>query len=410
MNRKRLLERFLRYVKIDTTAVEDAGRYPSSQGQIQLGALIVEELHQMGINDAEQDDHGIVMATIPSSVDHEVPVIAFNAHFDTSPETTGANVNPQVLDAYQGGDISLSGEPTKIIRVSENPELNDLHGKTIITTDGTTLLGGDDKAGIAIMMELANTLLEDDSTAHGPIRLLFTCDEEIGRGVDYVDIKKLGAVAAYTFDGGGANDIDVETFSADLAVVTVKGINIHPSIAKNRMVNSIRAAGEFVSRLPRDQAPETTSDREGFLHPYVVEGSVAETQIRIILRHFDTPELENYANLLRKIGGEIESDFPGTQVEVETKKQYRNLGDGLATDPRVVAHAVTAHERLGRVPKKSIIRGGTDGSLLTEKGLPTPNLSSGQHNPHSPLEWACLDEMLAAAEVGREIVALWAEA
>ena len=409
MNHERLLERFLRYVRVDTTAKEGAKTYPSSPGQLELGQMLVDELHAMGIADAEQDDYGIVMATVPPTADHDVPTIAFNAHLDTSPETSGKDVQPQVIRRYQGGGIVLPGDASKVITVEENPQLEQLVGATLITTDGTTLLGGDDKAGIAIIMELAQSLLEDRTLVHGPIRLMFTCDEEIGRGVDYVDLDRLGAHVCYTFDGGGANDIDVETFSADAADVTIRGVNIHPSIAKGRMVNAMRAAGAFLDQLPRELAPETTDGRQGFIHPYGCTGGVAQVDLRIILRDFETAALSRHADHLRAIAEEVESLYPGCSVTVRTRAQYRNLGDGLKKEPRAVEYAKAAHAALGRSPRLSIIRGGTDGSLLTEKGLPTPNLSSGQHNPHSPLEWACLDEMVAAAEVGVEICKQWAQ-
>ncbi|MGI9517484.1 MAG: tripeptide aminopeptidase PepT, partial [Pirellulaceae bacterium] len=288
-------------------------------------------------------------------------------------------------------------------------ELSDLGGKTLITTDGTTWLGGDDKAGMAIMMELANTLLENPDIQHGPIRLLFTCDEEIGQGALHVDVHKVDATVAYTFDGGGQDMVDIETFSADLATVTFKGVNIHPAIAKDKMINAIRAAGEFVDRMPHDLAPERTDQRDGFLHPYTIQGGVASVTLKIILRSFDTPQLAEYAEQLKHIARVVEEDVPGSQVNVQITRQYRNLGDGLKKEPRAAAYAQEAHRRLGRTPIPGIIRGGTDGSQFTEKGLPTPNLSSGQHNIHSPLEFACLDEMVAAGEVGIELVKIWAE-
>jgi tripeptide aminopeptidase len=410
VNRDRLLARFLRYVQVDTTAVEGAGCYPSSPGQLTLGAMLVEELRAMGIEDVSHSEHGIVVATVPSRGAEAAPVVAFNSHVDTSPETTGANVKPQVIHNYPGGDIVLPGDTSKVIRVAENPELHELHGRTLITTDGTTLLGGDDKAGIAVIMELANCLIEDERVSHGPVRLLFTCDEEIGHGIDHVDIEQLGAAVCYTLDGGGAGDVDYETFSADLASVTVRGVNIHPSIAKGKMVNAIRAASAFVDKLPRDVlSPETTADRQGFLHPYQIAGGVAEVTIRILLRDFEKEELETYAQMLRAAAACVEAEIPGTKLSVEIRRQYRNMRDGLVHEPRAVQYAQLAHERLGRDAKLTIIRGGTDGSQLTERGLPTPNLSTGQHNPHSPLEWACLDEMVQAAEVLVELVQVWAE-
>ena len=407
MNRERLLERFLRYVQVATTANDSASTYPSSPGQLEFGKLLVDEARAMGYSAAHQDEHGLVWIPIDSNLVREAPRIAFNAHLDTSPETSGTGVKPHVIRDYAGGDVVISSTREQYLRVDENPELNAVIGKTIITTDGTTLLGGDDKAGIAILMEVAQTLAEKPLIPRGPITILFTCDEEIGHGVDHVDFEKLAATACYTLDGGAADMIDVETFSADLATVTVKGINIHPSIAKDRMINAIRIAGEFLSQLPPELSPERTEGRAGFVHPYVLEGGVAEATIKVLIRDFDTARLQDHADLLREIGSRLESMHPGCRIEVAIKRQYRNLGDGLRLEPRAVAYAREAHRRLGRTPRQTIIRGGTDGSLFTEKGLPTPNLSSGQHNPHSPLEWACLDEMLAAGEVCLELIQVW---
>jgi tripeptide aminopeptidase len=406
----RLLDRFLRYVRIDTTADEHAATYPSSPGQLELGKLLLQELRDMGLADARQDEHGLVLATLPATVQHAAPTIALCSHLDTSPETTGKNVRPQVIENYRGGDITLPGDTSRVIRVAENPELKDLVGKTLVTTDGTTLLGADDKAGLAVIMEAAERLLERLDVAHGPIKLCLTCDEEIGHGVDHVDLAALGATACYTLDGPGRDVIDVETFSADLAVVTARGVNIHPSIGKDRMVNSIRAAAAFVERLPkRELAPEVTAGRQGFIHPYVVEGGVAEVKLRIILRDFETPALARYADLLRAAAASAEAAVPGSRIEVAITPQYRNMREGLAKEPRAVALAVEAHRRLGRAAKCEIIRGGTDGSRLTELGLPTPNLSTGEHNPHSPLEWTCLEEMEAAVDVLVELARVWGE-
>ena len=410
MNRERLLERFIRYVKVDTTADPQSDSYPSSPGQLDLGKLIVSELIRIGLTDVHQDEHGLVWATVPATTSKQVPTIAFNSHLDTSPETTGKNVNPQVIEDYAGCDIKLTGDPSQVITVAENPELNELHGATLITTDGTTLLGGDDKGGIAVIVEAANHLIDHPEMEHGPIRVLFTCDEEIGHGVDHVDLSKLDATACYTLDGAGANDIDVETFSANLATVTVSGKNIHPSIAKDRMVNATRAAGDFLARLPRDgMSPVTTVGRDGFIHPYYVEGGVAQVTMQLILRDFITAKLDGQADLLRSIATEVEHDHPGVGISIHITKQYRNMGGGLSKEPRAVEFAVEAHSRLNRESNLTIVRGGTDGSQLTELGLPTPNLSTGQHNPHSPLEWACLDEMVQAVEVLVELAKVWCE-
>jgi tripeptide aminopeptidase len=318
-------------------------------------------------------------------------------------------VRPQVIRNYGGGDIGLPADPRQVIRAAENPELASVVGQTLITTDGTTLLGADDKAGIAVIMELAAHLAEEPRLAHGPIRILFTCDEEIGHGVDHVDIQALQAVAGYTLDGPGVNQIDVETFSADLATVTVRGVNLHPSIGKDRMVNALRAAGRFLARLPRDTlAPESTQGREGFVHPYHISGGVAEVVLKVLLRDFETAQLETQAHLLRQIAAQVEAEVPRVQFDLHITPQYRNLRDALQRDPRSVVYAEQAHENLNRTAQKTLIRGGTDGSQFSTQGLPTPNLSTGQHNPHSPLEWASLDEMLRAVELLVELVRVWA--
>ncbi len=405
-----LLDRFCRYVRIDTTAVEGAATYPSSPGQLELGRLLADELRALGLRDAAQDEHGIVLATIPSTVRHNAPTIAWIAHVDTSPETTGRNVKPIVHANYDGHDIVLPDDTSKVIRIADNPELLTLKGKTLVTTDGTTLLGADDKAGVAVIMEAVAQLLARPELPHGPIRVCFTCDEEIGHGVDHVDLNKLGAVVGYTLDGGGQGEIDGETFSADLAVVTIRGINIHPAIAKGRMVNAVRLAGLFLDRLPRlCQSPETTADRDGFLHPYRIEGGVAEVALRILLRDFDTPRLADRAELLRTIARTIAAEYPQASIDVKVTPQYRNMADGLAKEPRALTFAQEAMRRAGLEPKLTIVRGGTDGSRLTELGLPTPNLSTGEHNLHSPLEWTCLDEMATAVRVLVELARVWAE-
>jgi tripeptide aminopeptidase len=292
--------------------------------------------------------------------------------------------------------------------VSENPDLAKCIGKTVITTDGKTLLGADNKSGVAVIMETAKYLFAHPEIEHGPIRICFTCDEEIGHGVDHVDLKKLGAEVGYTLDGMSEGEIEGETFSADKATVTITGVNIHPSIAKGRMVNAIRLAGKFLERLPQDRlSPETTAEREGFVHPYVIEGGVGETKIHLLLRDFVTAKLADEAEVLRAIGRQVESEFPRAKVSVDVVKQYRNMADGIQKEPRAMAYAIEAMKRVGFEPKILSIRGGTDGSRLTEMGLPTPNLSTGEHNPHSPLEWTCLEEMENAVKVLVELAQVW---
>ncbi|MCO8121784.1 peptidase T [Stieleria sp. TO1_6] len=407
INRQRLLDRFLRYVRVSTAADPTSDSYPSSECQRELGRILAAELQAMAASDVYQDAHALVYAGVPSSVgDADLPAVALVAHVDTSPDAPSDNVQPNVIDDYRGGDITLaSGE---VIRVDACPALRDLIGTTLITTDGTTLLGGDDKAGVAIIMELIETLIENPHLKHGPVKVVMTCDEEIGRGTDKIDLDKLAADVAYTIDGGGAGVIDVETFSADAATVRLIGDNIHPAIAKGRMVNAVRAAADFIAALPRDSdTPETTSGRQGFIHANQVTGTVGQATIELILRSFDAVDLDGYADLLRRTAQQVQSQYPGLQTEVVIRRQYRNLREGLEKLPESIHLAEQAFGNLGRPYVKEIIRGGTDGSVLTEKGLPTPNLSSGQHNIHSVREFACLDEMVAATEHLIELLSLW---
>ncbi|HEY0981549.1 peptidase T [Schlesneria sp. T3-172] len=406
-----LLNRFLRYVQIDTQSDETSSSYPSTAKQLNLSKLLADECRKMGLADVTCDEFGIVMASVPATVPHDVPVIAWVAHVDTSPEFTAENVKPVLHENYQGGDLVLPGDPTKVIRVDENPDLTKCHGHTLITTDGTTLLGADDKSGVAVIMSAAAELLKQGSKLpHGLVRLCFTCDEEIGRGTDKVDLKKLGAVVAYTLDGAGTNEIDTETFSADGAVVTVKGINTHTSVAKGAMVNAVRILSQFLARLPTATlSPETTEGRQGFIHPYHIEGSVVEASARLILRDFEAPQLAEQARLLESIAISLRAEHPRAEITIETRPQYRNMRDNLAKEPRAISKAIDAFRSLGREPRTTIVRGGTDGSLLTAMGLPTPNLSTGEHNPHSPLEWTSLQEMQAATEVLVQLAQEWAK-
>jgi tripeptide aminopeptidase len=404
-----LLDRFLRYVKVETTSVEDTDRYPSSPGQLELGKLLAEELRAMGLEDVIISEHGIVMATVPANVPG-APTIAWLAHMDTSPEYAARDVKPNIIRNYDGNDIVLPGDPTKVIRVAETRPLAQLKGKTLITTDGTTLLGADDKAGIAVIMTAVDRLLRNTNIRHGPIRVVFTCDEEVGRGVDKLDINKIGAVCAYTLDGEGAGELENETFSADMATVTITGVNIHPGLATGRMVNAIRLAGQFITRLPWHRlAPETTSGREGFLHPYVIEGGVPQTRIKILLRSFVTDELTEWARILHTIADSLRAEHPRADIKIEITRQYRNMIEHLNKEPRAVKLAAEAYRRCGIEPQYKSIRGGTDGSRLSEMGLPTPNLSTGMHNFHSPLEFACLEEMETAVNVLLELARLWGQ-
>jgi tripeptide aminopeptidase len=402
-----LLDRFCRYVKVETTAVEDAPTYPSSPGQHNLAKLLGDELRALKVEGVTVDENGIVMGTIPGNVPG-APTIAWLSHMDTSPEASGKDVKPNILRNYDGRDITLPGDRTKIIKVSECKGLAELKGKTVITSDGTTLLGADDKAGIAVIMTTVAELMSNPNLKHGPVRVVFTCDEEIGRGTDKVDIQKINAACAYTLDGEGAGELENETFSADLATVTITGVNIHPGLATGRMVNSLRLAGQFLSRMPWHRlAPETTEKRDGFLHPYVIEGGVPQVKIKILLRSFVTADLAEEAKLLETIAASIRAEHPQAQVAVDITKQYRNMIEALEKEPRAVKLAADAIRKIGVEPKFASIRGGTDGSRLSEMGLPTPNLSCGMHNFHSPLEYACLEEMEVGVKVLIELAQLW---
>lgn len=402
-----LLDRFCRYVKVETTSVEDVKDYPSSKIQLELGKMLAQELQALGLRDAAMDENGIVMATIPGNV-KSAPTIAWLAHMDTSPEASAKNVKPTMHRNYDGKDIVLSGDKTKVIKVAETDGLAEMKGKTLITTDGTTLLGADDKAGIAVIMTAAAKLLADPKIKRGPIRVVFTCDEETGRGTEKLDLKKIDAACAYTLDGEGQGGIENETFSADLATVVITGKNIHPGLAKGKMINAIRLAGAFISRMPWQRlAPEATCGRERFLHPYVIEGGVPEAKIKVLLRSFVTADLKEEAKLLKTIAETVVAEHPGAKIDVQVKKQYRNMLEFLRKEPRAVDLAVQAITKAGMAPKFHSIRGGTDGSRLSEKGLPTPNLSTGMHNFHSPLEFACLEQMESAVKVLVELAQLW---
>lgn len=403
-----LLERFLRYVCIDTQSDENSLSSPSTAGQLVLSRLLTEECRELGLINVSCNEHGVVMGTIPATVAHEAPLIVWNAHVDTSPEYSGRDVQAVVHENYDGGDIRLPRDPSKVLRVAENPDLKSLVGGTVITTDGTTLLGADDKSGIAVIMSAAAHLMANRDLPCGPIRICFTTDEEIGRGIEGLDVDKLGGVCGYTLDSSGCGRIDCETFSADQATVLVTGVNTHPSEGKGVMVNAIRILAAFLDRLPQDHlSPETTEGREGFLHPYVVEGGVARASAKILLRDFETLRLAEYAALLESIADDLQKIHPRAKIEVKVRKQYRNMRDGLEKEPRALAKAIEAVKAAGLEPRLDIIRGGTDGALMTERGLPTPNLSTGQHNPHSPLEWTSVEEMQKSVDVLVELAKAW---
>jgi tripeptide aminopeptidase len=403
-----LLERFLRYVQVDTQASETSTTSPSTPGQLVLGRMLVDELRAMGLADAAQDARGTVVATLPATV-ASAPAIAWFAHVDTSPEAPGANVHPIVHRHYDGTAITLPGDPSQVIRPADSPHLARCVSKTIITSDGTTLLGGDDKGGVAIIVEAVANLLAHPEIPRGPVKVVFTCDEEVGKDELPVDLERLGAVVGYTLDGGSLGEIEAETFSGDRATVTIRGIATHPCAAKGKMINASRLVGLFLARLPRTAlSPETTEGREGFIHPTAVEATVAKAQIRLILRDFVTSKLKDQADLLRSIGSGIEAEYPGATVEVAIDRQYRNMTEGISREPRAMSHALAAMRAAGVEPHVVAIRGGTDGAHFTERGLPTPNLFAGMHDMHSLVEWACLEEMQASVRVLVELARVWA--
>jgi tripeptide aminopeptidase len=409
------LERFLRYAAIDTQSSEESETYPSTPKQLELLNLLVKELKDMGVPHVTIDMYGYVMASIPSNLppSHrahgKVPAIGFIAHVDTSPSASGAHVQPQVIENYKGGEIALPGDPSVVILSSENPELQKNIGKTIVTSDGTTLLGADNKAGVAIIMTAVQTLLNTPSILHGDVRIAFTPDEEVGTGTKYFDMKAFGADFAYTVDGDTPGELNKETFSADSAVITVHGRNIHPGSAKGIMVNSIRAIADIIVRMPKDMAPETTEGYEPYIHPHGVQGEEAKSVLKILLRDFETDGLKLQADKLRDIIAKVQPIHPKARIELQVTESYRNMRDGLLKDPRVLECMWEATRRAGLDPKWVPIRGGTDGSRLTEKGLPTPNIFTGGQNYHGLTEWLAVEGMEKSVATVVHLIQLWVE-
>ena len=405
------LERFLRYVRVDTRSDESSKTVPTTAGQLVLQRMLVEELHAMGVTDARLDEHGYVMATIPATIGREAaPVIGFIAHVDTSPEMPGADVRPIVHRNYDGRDIALPDDPTAILKPAENPALAAQMGNDIVTASGLTLLGADDKAGVAAIMGAAEHLLAHPEIAHGRIRIAFTPDEEVGRGADHFDVARFGAVCAYTVDGGARGELEYESFSADAITVTFKGFNTHPGYAKGRMINAIRIAAAFVARLPRaTMAPEVTDGYEGYVHPYQMNASVDRTSVKLLLRDFEAARLEAQAQFVKGLAKDVVAEWPGASVEFSIEESYRNMREILDRSPLMVERARDAYRRAGIEPIERPIRGGTDGSRLSFMGLPTPNIFAGEHNFHSRLEWVSAQDMDKAVEVIVNLCQVWAE-
>lgn len=406
------LERFLRYVQIDTQSREGSSTTPSTPGQLVLLHLLCDELQALGASEVEIDRHGYVMATLPATISgRDVPTIGFLAHVDTSPEMPGAGVKPLVHRKYDGRDLVLPDDETMVLRRAEVPELERQMGNDIVTASGLTLLGADDKAGIAAIMAAAEHLLAHPEVSRGTVRIAFTPDEEIGRGADHFDVARFGAACAYTLDGGERGDLEYESFSADAMEVAFHGFNTHPGYAKGRMVNAVRAAAAFIDALPRERlSPETTAGYQGYIHPYIVEGGTERARVRVLLRDFDSRKLTEYRALVSAAAQDAATLIAGVRVEISTEESYRNMREVLEQHPQVVEHATRAMRRAGIEPVIKPIRGGTDGSRLSFMGLPTPNLFTGQHNFHSRLEWVSAQDMDAAAEVIVHLCETWAGA
>jgi tripeptide aminopeptidase len=403
-------ERFLRYVAIDTQSDPASATCPSTEKQKDLGRLLASELRSMGLSDAHLDEYGYVYATIPANTEKQVPVICFCSHMDTSPDCTGANVKPQIVRNYRGGDIVLPADPAQVIRAADHPALAEQIGNDIITTDGTTLLGADNKAGVAEIMDAARFLLQNPQVKHGTIKILFTPDEEIGRGVDKVDLKKLGADFAYTIDGETAGNIEDETFSADGVTLTIEGVSTHPGFAKGKMEHAIKIAAAIIDRLPKATcSAETTEGREGFVHPIGISGALETVTLDFIVRDFTENGLKEKEALLENIVKDVMRGFPRSTCRMEVKQQYRNMKQVIDRHPETVDNAMEAIRRAGLNPVRASIRGGTDGSRLSFMGLPCPNIFAGEHAFHSRLEWVSVQDMEKAVQTIVHLAMIWEE-
>jgi tripeptide aminopeptidase len=403
-------ERFLRYVVIDTQSDPASPTCPSTDKQKDLGRLLASELQAIGLRDAHLDQHGYVYATIPANTTKQVPVICFCSHMDTSPDCTGKDVKPQIVRNYRGGDIVLPGDPSQIIRAAEHPALADQIGNDIVTTDGTTLLGADNKAGLAEIVDAAHFLISHPHIKHGAIKILFTPDEEIGRGVDKADLNKLGADFAYTIDGESAGHIEDETFSADGAVITIEGVSTHPGYAKGKMEHAIKIAAGIVDRLPKQGcSPETTEGKQGFLHPIGISGALEKATLSLIVRDFTDHGLKDKEALLEGIVKAVMKEFPRSTYRLEITPQYRNMKQVIDRHPEIIDYAMEAIRRAGLKPIKTAIRGGTDGSRLSFMGLPCPNIFAGEHAFHSRLEWVSVQDMEKAVQTIVHLAAIWEE-
>lgn len=405
-----MLDRFLRYVEINTRSEEASTSSPSTPGQLTLLRLLVNELGAMGLTDITMDEHGYVMATIPATSAKRVPTIGLIAHVDTSPEMPGHDVRPIVHRNYGGQDLLFPDDPTAVLRAADDPALAAQIGHDIVTASGLTLLGADDKAGVAEIMAAAEHLILHPEIPHGTIRIGFTPDEEVGRGANYFDVGRFGAVCAYTLDGGGAGELEWESFAADAMTVTFRGFNTHPGYAKGRMVNAVKLAAQFIARLPQDRlSPETTEGHEGYVHPHLLDAAVDRTSVRLLIRDFSTAGLEEKEAMVEQLAREVAAQDPRASVEIRIAESYRNMREILEGYPEVVECARQAIRRSGLTPIERPIRGGTDGSRLSFMGLPTPNLFAGEHNFHSRLEWVSVQDMEKAVETIVNLCRVWEE-
>lgn len=398
----------MRYVQIDTTSDPNSSTFPSTAKQRDLALVLFEELKALGLQDVEIDEWSYVFATIPSNVSQPLPTICFCSHMDTAPDCSGTNVKPILHTNYAGAPIVLPDNPSQVLRTEEHPYLLQKIGDDLITASGQTLLGADDKAGVAIIMELAAYLMAHPEVPHGPIRILFTPDEEVGRGVEQLDMQKLNAHFGYTLDGGPLGDIEDETFSADAATLTFHGVSAHPGYAKGKMVNAIKLASAFVDALPKTNwSPETTSHRDGFVHPTAIEGGLEKASVQLILRDHDTTLMESYPQKLEELAAQVVAAHPGARYEIKVQEQYRNMKEILAGVPFVADYAEEAMRKAGLQPKRAIIRGGTDGSRLSFMGLPCPNIFTGEMAIHSKLEYVSVQDMEKAIDTLVELVQIW---
>lgn len=407
---QQLQERFIRYAKIDTQSDPNSATCPSTIKQKDLGKVLVAELLELGISDAALDEHGYVYATLPSNTEKQVPVICFCSHMDTSPDCSGAAVKPIIHQNYQGQDLVLPDDPSVVIKMEEHRDLKDQLGSDIITASGTTLLGADNKAGLAEIMEAVSFLTQNPQLKHGTIKILFTPDEEIGRGVDKANLKKLGADFGYTIDGETLGSIEDETFSADGATLTINGVSSHPGFAKGKMESAIKILSAIIDALPKDGlSPESTELKQGFIHPVSIQGHVEQAEAQFILRDFDDELLAQHAVVLENIAKEVLQSYPGSSYELNVKAQYRNMKKVLDQHPQVIAYGVQAIERAGLTVKKQSIRGGTDGSRLSFMGLPCPNIFAGEHAFHGKQEWVSVQDMEKAVQTIVNIAMIWEE-